>query len=154
MNICESARSCVWMCVCVCVCVCALALGIFQGSLLCICIDLVARCRQYEHRAVDGAVRAWGSWRSGSGEYHIALYPRISPVKLIGDTTEAPSYRPYSKRRKRSTVAPEKTTAVTWASGSLTFRPHGTRSTLPRTGTCASALLVPQRTRRSRTTFC
>ena len=53
-----------------------------------------------------------------------------------------------------STVAPEITTAVTWASGSLTFRPHGTRSTLPRTGTCASAWLVPQRTRRSRTTFC
>ena len=31
--------------------------------------------------------------------------------------------------------------------------PHGTRFTLPRTRTCASAWLVPQRTRRSRTTF-
>ncbi len=44
--------------------------------------------------------------------------------------------------------------SVTWASGSLPFRPHGTRFTLPRTGTCALARLVPQRTRRSRTTFC
>ena len=53
-----------------------------------------------------------------------------------------------------TTVVLEKTAAATWVSGSLTFKPHGARSTLPRTETCASAWPVPQRMRRSRMTFC
>ena len=53
-----------------------------------------------------------------------------------------------------SAVAPEKAVVATWVSGSLAFRPHEARFALPRTGTCASAWLVPQRTRRSRAASC
>ena len=51
---------------------------------------------------------------------------------------------PQLYHEARSAVAPEKAAAATWVSGSPTFKPHGARSTLSRTGTCASAWPMPQ----------